>query len=142
MLSAWSCSSSKKSHQEDSSGFLIQKITFINSWNVIYAQKQDSLCMIVTRKIEPPYDCEQIVVGKRYDLDVKSRRRNIPIIGGVALKPVNHLDVESSVYDKNGVECYSYDDETEICTNPDENIHDLYFTDDLIGLCYEKTSSR
>jgi len=126
VLTLLSCSTPKgiAQGQKEEPGYLIKKIKSKNSWHIIYAQKQDSLY--------------KIVVGKYYDLELKSRRENVPVINGVKLKPVNYLDVKSPAYDKEGVECYSYDEKTEICIEPKKGIYDLYYTDDLKGLCYLK----
>lgn len=124
----FSCSSSKGLSQgkDDGSKYLIEKIKTKNSWYIIYAQKQDSLYKIVVGKeYLPGGDCNKIVVGKSYDLELKSRRENVPVINGVRLKPVNYLDVKSSAYDKEGIECYSYDEKTEICIEPKKGIYDL-----------------
>ena len=136
ILLALSCSSVKKSIQEDNTCFFIKRIVSKNSWWIIYAQKQDSLYKIVTAK-NVNNNCEKIVIGRYYELELKSRRKNIPVINGVVLKPTNYLEVKSSAYDKNGIECYFYDDKTEICTNPEKGIHDLFYTDDIKGLCYQ-----
>ena len=140
-VTLFSCSTPKMIPQasEIESGYLIKKITSKNSWYIIYAQKQDSLYKIVVGK-EAEYraDCEKIAVGRYYNLNLKSRKENVPVINGVKLKPVNYLDVKSHAYDKEGIECYSYDDETEICIEPKKGIYDLYYTDDLKGLCYLK----
>ena len=124
VLTLLSCSTPKgiAQGQKEEPGYLIKKIKSKNSWHIIYAQKQDSLY--------------KIVVGKDYDLELKSRRENVPVINGVKLKPVNYLDVKSPAYDKEGVECYSYDEKTEICIEPKKGIYDLYYMDDLKGLCY------
>ncbi|WP_157370253.1 hypothetical protein [Aquiflexum balticum] len=125
-----SCSGSKGLNQDrnDDSKYLIKKIRAMNSWHIIYAEKQGSLYKIVVGKAdEVRGDCdEKIAVGEYYDLELKSRRDNAPVINGVKLKPMNYLDVE----------CYAYDEETEICIEPKKGILDLYYTDDLIGLCY------
>ena len=139
MLSMLSCSSSKGVTQEivGYSMYLVKKIKSKNSWHIIYAQKQDSLYKIVVGKEVMAHDgCNKIVVGKSYDLELKSRKENVPVINGVRLKPVNYLDVKNSAYGKGGVECYAYDEETEICTEPKKGISDLNYTDNLKGLCY------
>lgn len=141
ILMLLSCSASKGVTQGvmEESGYLIKKIKNKNSWHIIYAQKKDSLYKIVVGKEDLLRgECNKIVVGKFYDLELKSRRENVPVINGVRLKPVNYLDVKSPAYDKEGIECYSYDEKTEICIEPKKGIYDLYYTDDLKGLCYLK----
>jgi len=127
----FSCSTSKEviNYSKGENSYLIKKIKTKNSWHIIYAQKQDSLYKIVVGKESiPSADCKKIVVGKYYDLELKSRRENAPEINGVKLQPMNYLDVE----------CYSYDEKTEICIEPKKGIYDLHYTDDLKGLCYLK----
>lgn len=125
-----SCSSSKGITQEIkiNSGYLIKKIKSRKAWYIIYAEKQDTLYKVVAKKEIVSDECKKIAVGKYYDLDLKSRRENAPEINGVKLKPMNYLDIE----------CFSYDEETEICIEPKKGIYDLYYTDDLKGLCYLK----
>lgn len=139
----FSCSSSKTTVQGNVSGFLIKKITNKNSWHIIYAQKQDSLYKIVVEKKNvKSKNCEKITVGQYYDFELLSRRENIPVIGGIKLRPANYLDVESSAYVKEGIECYLYDNKTEICTEPKKRIYDIYYTSDLNGLCYDPKKEK
>lgn len=122
-----SCASSRELNQ-DYSEYRIEKIISKNSWYIVYATKQDTLYKIVTAANETNEDCSKIAVGKRYELDLKSRRENAPEVNGTKLQPVNYLDIQ----------CFSYDTETEICIEPKKGIYDLHFTDDLNGLCYQK----
>ncbi|MEM6524671.1 MAG: hypothetical protein AAF693_12790 [Bacteroidota bacterium] len=141
VLMIFSCSSSKGLTQDEDleSKYFIKKIKTKNSWHIIYASKQDNLYKIVVGKeAVANRECEKIAVNKYYALALKSRRENVPVINGVKLKPINHLDVESNAYDKKGIECYSYDEDTEICIEPKNEIYDLYYTGDLKGLCYSK----
>ncbi len=124
-----SCSGSKILAQDknDDSKYLIKKIRAKNSWHIIYAEKQESLYKIVVGKADMIRgDCERISVGKYYSLELKSIRDNAPEINGIKLKPVNYVG------------CYVYDKSTEICLEPKKGILDLYYTDDLKGLCYLK----
>lgn len=106
----------------------MKKIKSKNAWYIIYAEKQDTLYKVVVKKEIVSGECKKIAVGKYYDLELKSRRENAPEINGVKLQPMNYLDVE----------CFSYDEETEICIEPKKRIYDLYYTNDLKGLCYLK----
>lgn len=133
-----SCAISKGFTQEknNSEMYLIEAIEKQNSWNIIYATKQDTVFKIVTGGEKVKEDCNKVIVGKYYNFKLKSRRENVPVINGIKLKPINHLDVESNAYDKDGIECYSYDQETEICIEPERGINDIYYTEDLVGLCF------
>lgn len=138
-----SCSSSKKIPKDEStrSKYYIEKIQSKNSWHIIYASKQDSLYKIVVKKeSKASPSCNKIAVKRYYNLDLKSRRENVPVINGIRLKPVNHLDVESNSYNKDGIECYIYDKDTEICAEPENGIFDVHFTTDINGLCYMKST--
>jgi hypothetical protein len=130
VLILFSCSSSNLFAQDKKAlGYLIKKIRTKNSWYIIYVERQDSLYKIVTgREKSNKEDCQKIVIGKYYNLSLYSRRENAPVINGVKLKPANQLDVE----------CYEYDDKTQICIEPRKGIYDLYYTKDLRGLCYLK----
>lgn len=133
VLIIFSCSSTKKllNDNTDNHSYLIKKINVKNSWYIIYAERHDSLYKIVVGKEEKVNkNCNKIIVGSYYDLNLQSRSENVPVIGGVKLKPANNLDVE----------CYAYDAETEICIEPKKGIFDLYSTEDLKGLCYTPNS--
>ena len=140
LLMLYSCLSTNKVAISSTSNnnYLIKKITKKNSWYIVYAEKHDTLYKIISKVDNDIENCNKIVVGKWYDFELKSRRENIPTINGVKLKPMNYLDVKSSAYDKNGSECYLYDKETEICTEPKKGIFDLFYTDNLKGICYSK----
>ena len=71
-------------------------------------------------------NCRKIVVGGKYDFELKSKKENAPIIGGVKLDPVGYTG------------CYVFDKETTICLEPKRGIYDLFFTNDLKGICYLK----
>lgn len=129
-----SCSLSKNNIRQDEEGtsnYLIKKIKKVNSWYIIYAQRQDQLYKIVVREAaRPSPECKKIVIGKCYNLRLKSRQENAPVVNGVKLYPMNYLDVQ----------CYCYDEETVICIEPKKGIYDLYYTDDLRGLFYIRQS--
>lgn len=126
------CNSSKsiretKNYKEGS--FLITKIEQVNNWNVIYAKNQKAKYKIVSGvNNTSDKNCVKIEVGKYYNLKLNSRKGNVPEINGIKIKPVNDIDID----------CYTYDEETNICIVPDNGIYDLYHTDNIKGLCYIK----
>lgn len=132
ILFVYGCSSSKIESVKklENSNYLITKIKTINSWVIIYAEKLNSQYKIVVRKDTVSYSScnEKIVVGNYYDLELISRRDNVPIINGIKLQPMNYLDIK----------CFSYDENTEICIEPENGIYDLYYTENIKGLCYIK----
>ena len=124
-----SCSSSNVLNKEkgNSSAYLIQKIESVNSWYVIYAAKKGNLYKIISGERENQNGkCNKIVIGQYYNFVLHSKRDNPPYIGKVKLQPINYLDIR----------CYAYDKETEICIEPEKGINDLYYTDNLEGLCF------
>jgi len=126
-----SCGNTKKINNElkNDSTYLINKIDSLNSWNIIYATKQDVTYKIIVHKEDVDTKaCKKIIVGKYYELNLNSRKNNVLEIDGVKVSPINNLDVN----------CYTYDDMTEICIEPKKGINDLYHTEDIKGFCYVK----
>jgi len=126
------CNSSKsitEAKNYENGSFLITEIEQVNNWNVIYAENQKTKYKIVTGKNnDSDKSCIKIEVGKSYNLKLNSRKENVPEINGIKIKPVNDIDID----------CYTYDEETNICIEPDNGIYDLYHTDNIKGLCYIK----
>ena len=109
------------------STYLIKKIYKKNSWYIIYAERNDTLYKIVSMdddSIKNKY--EKIIIGKRYDFNLHSKKENAPTIGGVKLAPVGYTG------------CYEFDNKTIICLEPKKGIYDLYITESLRGLCFIK----
>lgn len=108
--------------------YVIKSIDSVNNWYVILAVKRDSSYKIVVKK-EKEHDakCEKpIVVGQSYHLELHSRKNEAPVINGIKIKPVNYLDIQ----------CYTYDENTVICIEPQKGIYDLFHTSNIKGLCY------
>ncbi|MES2417941.1 MAG: hypothetical protein V4541_07110 [Bacteroidota bacterium] len=124
-----SCLASKESSTEalSESHYLIKKIQKKNSWYIIYMKRKDTLYKIVS-KIDTNFkeSCNKIVVGKSYNFDLHPRKDNAPIIGGVKLDPVGFTG------------CYNFDNRTTICLEPKKGIYELFYTNDLKGICYSK----
>jgi len=126
----FSCKNSQNIvHKDSKTLFKVIKIDFINTWGIIYATRNDTLFKIVS-KIDKSYNdsCNQVQKGGYYAFELNSRRDNVPEINGIKLKPVNYLDIE----------CYGFDEKTNICIEPKKGIYDLHFAKNLKGLCLEK----
>ena len=125
----FSCSSTKKAKtvSDSNTKYHIKKIGKKNSWYIIYAERKGALFKIVSHE-ESIVDesCKKIVVGGKYDLELKSKKDNAPIIGRIKLAPVGYTG------------CYEFDKETTICLEPKRGIYDLFYTSDLKGICYLK----
>jgi hypothetical protein len=82
----------------------------------------------VVSKVEENLDdsCKEIVIGNSYYFDLKSNKQNAPTIKNVKLDPSGYTG------------CYQFDSETSICLEPDKGIFDLFFTENLKGVCYLK----
>ncbi len=107
--------------------YLIKSIDSVNNWYTIYATRNDSSYKIVVRKENQNLECKRIVsVGQFYSLVLHSRKNEVPEINGVKIKPMNSLDIQ----------CYAYDETTNICIEPQKGIYDLYHTPNIKGLCY------
>jgi hypothetical protein len=125
-----SCGNSKIiSQKEDRLFFKVKKIDSINNWYIIYASKQDSLFKIVVKKeITTNINCSKIIRGQSYDFKLHSRKTNYPEINGIKINPGNSLDIA----------CYTFDENTNICIEPKKGIYDLYYAENLKGLCILK----
>lgn len=125
----FSCSSTKKvkTVSDSNTNYFIKKIDKKHSWYIIYAEKKDTLFKIVSyAESKVDENCKKIVVGGKYDFELKSKKENAPIIGGIKLDPVGYTG------------CYEFDKETTICLEPKRGIYDLFYTNDLKGICYLK----
>ena len=125
-----SCTSSKhlSTEVQGDSLYRIKAIASINNWYTIYATKKDSTYKIVVKKEDQQnLRCKKMIrVGQFYSLVLHSRKDEIPEINGVKIKPVNSIDVQ----------CYAYDEHTNICIEPKKGVYDLYHTPNIKGLCY------
>jgi hypothetical protein len=123
-----SCADSKNlgNMSQSDSLYLIKTIDSVNNWYTIYATKNDSSYKIV-KKENQNLGCKRVItVGQSYNLVLHSRKNEVPEINGVKIKPVNSLDVQ----------CYTYDEGTNICIETKKGIYDLYHTPNIKGLCY------
>lgn len=126
----FSCNSKKKATmtvKNVDTNYSIEKIDKTNSWYIIYAKRNDTLFKIVSYAEKSiGQNCKKIVVNGKYYFKLKSKKANAPIIGGIKLDPVGYTG------------CYVFDKETTICLEPKRGIYNLFFTNDLKGICYLK----
>jgi len=123
-------SSNKKStHQqpEDSTNKLynVYKIDSINSFYLIYAKNGNSNYKIISKKEQPPNCNTMIQMNGKYEFKLHSQSYN-PKSGKIEELPENSLLVN----------CFYYDDSTTICLERD-SINDLFYGDNIKGLCYK-----
>lgn len=125
----FSCSSTKKAMavSDSNTSYLIKKIDKKHSWYIIYAESKDTIFKIVSyAESKVDENCKKIAVGGKYYFELKSKKENAPILGGIKLDPVGYTG------------CYEFDKETTICLEPNRGIYDLFYTSDLKGICYLK----
>ncbi|VEH21403.1 Uncharacterised protein [Chryseobacterium nakagawai] len=108
--------------------YTIYKIDSINNYYLIYAERNNSIFKIVSKKEHITKHYKKIKIGNNYDLNLDSRSSQTPIINGVKMSPVNLIDSM----------CYNYEENTQICTDAKNGIYDLYTTVNLKGLYYIK----
>lgn len=126
-----SCGKSSLMNKENDlklTSYKVYKIETINDYYLIYASKNDSLFKIVSKKDLSALNCSKIRLNNYYNFKLHSRRENAPVINGVKMDPVNYLVIN----------CYKYDKDTEICIDAKNGIFDLYYADNVKGLCFIK----
>jgi hypothetical protein len=104
--------------------YTINKITSINNYFIIYAERNDSLFKIVSTKENVP-NGENIHKNSSYALNLISILKN---------RQINGINIMYSVH----VTCFAFDNKTNICIEPKKGIYDLYRADNLRGLCIHK----
>ncbi|WP_277017292.1 hypothetical protein [Flavobacterium lindanitolerans] len=117
-----SCGTNKKITKQEQQ-YRVYKLDSINSYYLIYATLNDSIFKIVSKK-DYITDCKKIKIGSNYFFKLKSMRENAPTIGNLKISPINHIDIK----------CFQFDENTQICK--EEGVYDLYFADNLKGLCF------
>ena len=123
----FACTSIKKQENISKADKLynVYKIDSINNYYLIYANRNDSLYKIVAQK-EKKNNCNMIKSCLSYKFIIHSMRENPPKIGGIKIRPINYMDIN----------CFQFDKETRICK--EDGIFDLYFADNVKGLCFIK----
>ena len=105
---------------------LIKKIKSTNSYFIIYAERNDSLFKIVSKKTKHKnQECTKLTVGHQYTLVLHS---NIPEVDGVKLMPVNYLDVKTIF--SLGQSVWSIE--------PKKGIFDTFHAENIQGLCLKE----
>lgn len=122
-----SCQTYKKKTYKinDKSSYEVYKLDSINNYYLIYAKKTETLYKIISNK-EKIKDCHSIRIGVKYKFKIHAVSDNAPTIGGLKIKPMNYLDVA----------CYQFDKQTKICR--EDGMYDIYYADNIKGLCYIK----
>ncbi|MCL9807716.1 hypothetical protein NAT51_19520 [Flavobacterium amniphilum] len=121
-----SCKTASLNSISDNSkiSFTVYKITSVKNYNLIYARRNDSIFKIVSKK-NISKDCNKIKINEIYDFKLQSILKNR--FKNTKFKaPVNYLDIN----------CFIFEGDVKICK--EKGIYDLYYTENLNGLCYTR----
>ncbi len=108
---------------KDSTKYKVYKIDSINNYYLIYAKKGHSLFKIISKK-ESMNHCKTLIINKWYKLQLHS----ILSVNGHTIIPANQI-MEFSGW---GI------DETTTIAFEGDSIRDLYYADNIKGLCLIK----
>lgn len=108
--------------------YKIDAIDSVNSFYIIYAVKDNLKYKIVSKKGDIK-GCKKIIVGKKYKFTLES----------ILAEKIHLGDKEFSSSNSLNVDCFSFDENTEICKEQFKGINDLHKTKDLVGLCYSES---
>ena len=109
------------------SGYQISKIDSVNDYYFIYATKNEKLYKIVSSK-EKHIKGKKILVGKKYNFDLKSIWNQPILINGVNIIPASLPNIN----------CIGLDDSTTMCLERENSINDIYRSSKIRGLYLEK----
>ena len=125
ILSFTNCNSQKKLAEENTKGFYrVDSINTKGNFYLVYAERNDITYKIVSEKVYPN-ECNRIKISKKYNFILHSHSSRAPVINGTKIVPVSPPDVM----------CYDFGNNTQICTDRKNGIYDLYFAENLEGLC-------
>ncbi|WP_330442264.1 hypothetical protein [Flavobacterium sp. C4GT6] len=116
-----SCKSMERRYTINEAYYNIYKIDSINNYYLIYAKKQDSIYKIVSEK-QKISNCKKIALQGNYNLRLRSFSSIAPIINSI------------KIYSPD-IDCYYFEEDTDICLERDKGIFELYYCDNLKGLC-------
>jgi len=103
--------------------YTINRIDSIENFYVIYATRNDSTFQIASKKAKV-LNCDQLKINAKYSLKLKSR-----VFTGKA----NGAKITSATNDL--VKCIGLDRVTVVCFD-DNCVQDLFYTENIEGLCY------
>jgi hypothetical protein len=112
-----------KSMQQDSLNYKVYKIDSINNYYIIYVRKGTSVFKIVSEK-DIITNCDGIEIGKTYKLDLHS----LLFVNGHSVIPANQI---------NEISGWRIDNST-IINFEGDSIRDIYYADNIKGLCLIK----
>jgi hypothetical protein len=107
--------------------YQVVRIDSVGNYLVIYANKNDSIFKVITKKVSEQ-NCRRIKINGTYDFRLKSifGDNNLKLGDGV-LHPKSDLHVG----------CISFDSATMICYSEKGIVRDLFFDENMKGSCFE-----
>ena len=131
LLSVFSCCANKQIKPVDNTEkYSVYKIDSINNFYLIYINFQNKNYKVVSKK-SLSQNCKPIRVGEKYDFFNLQR-----IIIAENYIPINVATGSPLEFVP---DCIKFDEGTEICR--ERGMDNIYTTDNLIGLCYIKTTT-
>lgn len=118
------CNTSYKTSVVNKDLYNVYKIDSINDYYLIYAKKKENLFKIVSEK-DYTRNCDIIKKGQEYNFKLNSLTSQSPTINGIKTAPVTIVNVM----------CHEFKKDTRICTDRENGIYDLYFAENVKGLC-------
>jgi hypothetical protein len=113
--------------KQDSMRYKVYKIDSVNNYYILYARYSHSVFKIISKK-ETGGACKGIVVNGSYKFHLTS----ILSVNGVSIVPSNQI------YELSG---WKIDNATTISFEGD-SIRDLFYADNIKGLCFTKNKSK
>lgn len=117
----------KNNNSFDSVNYTVYKIDSLDNYYLIYAKYNESLYKIVSKKINS-YDCNKIKLNLTYQFKI------IPV--KMDRHRVNDTTISYLSRYEHSLLCYYFDGKTRICV--ERYMNDLYFADNIKGLCFVK----
>ncbi len=106
-----------------SQDYMITKIDSIGNYYSVYAMRNDSIFQIASKKSSVK-NCNLLQVNGRYQLSLRSM---------LFVGEKDGINITRATNDL--VKCVGVDETTSICFD-DDSVQDLFYTDNLNGLCY------
>lgn len=129
IIAFYSCSSVNKSHDtyqiDQKENYFVSKIDSINNYYLIYAERNDTIFKIVSKKSKNFKECNKVEQQNKYKFSLVSYRENAFKINGVSTIPLN-------------VQGFGVDEDTFIMLEGEKGIFDIYFPTNVEGLCIKK----
>lgn len=124
-LALISCCQTKQILNSQEKKYFVERIEILDDWNIIYLSYNKSMYKVISKKEKNMRCEEELEIHKSYNFSLNSSIPKTIEINGEIIQRTNYLEVT----------CYYYDQKTKICLEPENGIYDLYYAENLKGLC-------